>query len=77
MSRYTATISFEIIADNDAQAFRRINRMIQKTEDKYDNRPCIVSLEEKPFGSIVSREIDIETLKANMNSKNKVKEIQL
>lgn len=75
--RYTATISFEINAESDVQAYRRINRMIQKTEYKYDNHPCIISLEEKPFGSIVTREIDLETLKADLSAKNKIKEIEL
>jgi hypothetical protein len=37
MKRYTVTISFEMLAENDVQVYRRANRVINKTDEKFDN----------------------------------------
>jgi len=75
--KYTATISFELIAENDAQAYRRINRMINRTDKKHDNRPCFISLEERPFGSLITREINIDDVKALLKAENSKKFFEL
>lgn len=77
MNNYIATISFRVNADDDAGAYKRVNRFISKMDMKLDNNPLLISLEERVSGMLVSREIDFGNLKADLSARNKIKEIEI
>lgn len=57
--RYIATMEFYVIADSDTEAIRRAMNIAKELDDRKDNLAEIIGLEEYPYGSFTSREIDI------------------
>jgi hypothetical protein len=59
--RYIATMEFYVVADSDAEAIRRAVNIAKELDERKSNLAEIIGLEEYPYGSLTSREIDITT----------------
>lgn len=60
--RYRAVIAFDVYAESDYLALNELKKLVNKMDKEQDNRAVIVELNEIPFGSLESREVN---LKAN------------
>lgn len=61
--RYVATADFYVYADTDEEAIQKAKSIAKAQDIKYDDRCSLIELCEQPTGTIINRQIDINTLK--------------
>lgn len=66
LKRYVATFTVHVYDKNDKKAFIQARKMARKIDTKFGGNCELEQLAEQPFGTIGSREIDVQQLKMDL-----------